>query len=70
MAANENAELGKIPISHSQKRLFLMQWTMDGVTYGNHYLLGFPAFALADYQGWLPQITALLNDFRADEIDR
>ncbi|UKS24374.1 hypothetical protein LOZ80_22415 [Paenibacillus sp. HWE-109] len=70
VAANENAELGKIPISHSQKRLFLIQWTMDGITYGNHYLLGFPAFALADYQGWLPQIAALSNDFRADEIGR
>ena len=28
--ANENLELGSIPVFHSGKRLFLMEWTANG----------------------------------------
>ncbi|OCT12062.1 hypothetical protein A8709_29860 [Paenibacillus pectinilyticus] len=68
--ANGTSELGQIPISHAKQQLFLMEWNIDGHTYGNHYLLGFPAFSLDTYKRWLPQIAAITNDFQADAIGR
>ncbi|MBO9607523.1 MAG: hypothetical protein J7639_16295 [Paenibacillaceae bacterium] len=66
--ANENRKLGSIRISHSDKRVFLMQWTIGGQTHGNHYLLGFPAFALDAYKKWLEPIAALTGEFAADQV--
>ena len=66
--ANENTELGKLPVFHSDKKLFLMEWTADGKRYVNHYLLGSPAFSLAQYKAWLPKIAALQNDFDATKV--
>ena len=45
--ANENLELGQIPVFHSGKRLFLIEWTANGKKYANHYLQGMPPFPLA-----------------------
>jgi len=61
--ANENLELGSIPVFHSGKRLFLMEWTANGHRYVNHYLQGLPPFSLAQYKSWLSKIAALQNDF-------
>jgi beta-mannosidase len=61
--ANENVGVGKIQAFHSDKKLFLMEWTAGGKRYVNHYLLGTPAFSLAQYKAWLPKIAALQNDF-------
>jgi beta-mannosidase len=66
--ANENLELGKLPVFHSDKKLFLLEWTAGGKRYVNHYLLGTPAFSLAQYRGWLPKIAALGNDFDAAKV--
>ena len=66
--ANENTELGKLPVFHSDKKLWLMEWTADGKRYVNHYLLGSPAFSLAQYKAWLPKIAALQNDFDATKV--
>jgi len=61
--ANENVVVGKIQAFHSDKKLFLMEWTAGGKRLVNHYLLGTPAFSLAQYKAWLPKIAALQNDF-------
>ena len=61
--ANENVVVGKIKAFHSDKKLFLMEWTAGGKRLVNHYLLGTPAFSLAQYKAWLPKIAALQNDF-------
>jgi beta-mannosidase len=61
--ANENRVLGGIRISNGEQKLFLMQWHLDGKTYGNHYLHGYPAFSLEQYKKWLTAIAALQNDF-------
>jgi beta-mannosidase len=66
--ANENLELGKLPVFHSDKKLFLLEWTAGGKRYVNHYLLGTPAFSLAQYRGWLPKIAAIGNDFDAAKV--
>lgn len=63
--ANENVELGKLAVFHSDKKLFLMEWTADGKRYVNHYLLGMPAFSLEQYRGWLKKIAALDGSFDA-----
>jgi beta-mannosidase len=68
--ANENEELGKIRISHSDSSVLLIQWTINEEIYGNHYLLGYPAFSLDTYKGWLKKIAALKNDFSAEEVGK
>ena len=66
--ANENVEVGKIAVFHSDKKLFLMEWTAGGKRFVNHYLLGSPAFSLAQYKAWLPKIAALGNEFDAGKV--
>jgi beta-mannosidase len=68
--ANENLDLGTIPVSHSGKRLFLMEWTANGKEYANHYLQGFPPFSLEQYKAWLVKIAALQNDFNAASVGK
>jgi beta-mannosidase len=76
---NTNAELGRIRVSHSDRRLFLISWTVDttlaptgeaggGNHGGNHYLLGTPPFSLAQYRDWLAQIAALAPNIDAGTI--
>ncbi len=66
--ANENVEVGKLAVFHSDKKLWLMEWTAGGKRYVNHYLLGTPAFSLAQYKEWLPKIAALDNNFDAAKV--
>ena len=66
--ANENLEVGKLPVFHSDKKLFLMEWTAGGKRFTNHYLLGSPAFSLAQYRAWLKKIAALDGSFDAAKV--
>ena len=66
--ANANCALGRVPISRSDRRLFLMEWHCDGAAGGNHYLLGTPPFDLSRYRAWLHQIAALPPGFAAATI--
>jgi beta-mannosidase len=66
--ANENVEVGKVAVFHSDKRLWLMEWTVDVKRYVNHYLRGTPAFSLDQYWAWLPKIAALDNNFDAATV--
>jgi beta-mannosidase len=68
--ANENLEVGTIPVFHSGKRLFLMEWTANGKKHVNHYLQGMPPFSLSQYKSWLSKIAALENDFDAASIGK
>jgi beta-mannosidase len=68
--ANENLNLGSIPVFHSGKRLFLIEWTANGKKYANHYLQGFPPFSFEQYKSWLVKIAALENDFDAASIGK
>lgn len=71
VGANQNQPLAEIPVSHGEQRLFLIEWqTEDGIRGGNHYLLGHPAFDLAQYRAWLKTIAALPLGFSADMIGR
>jgi beta-mannosidase len=68
--ANENVELGKIRVSHSDKRLLLIGWSVDGKSYGNHYMLGFPPFDFQIYKGWIKKIAELEHIFDSEAIGR
>ena len=68
--ANENLEVGAIPVFHSGKRLFLMEWTANGRRCVNHYLQGQPPFSLAQYKSWLTKVAALQNDFDAANVGK
>jgi beta-mannosidase len=68
--ANENIEVGRIPIYHSDKRLFLIEWAANGKKYTNHYLQGFPPFSLAQYKSWLNKIAAPQNDFDFTQVGK
>jgi hypothetical protein len=47
-----------------------MEWTVDGIEGGNHYLHGFPPFSLEQYKGWLNKIAVLPNGFDADTVGK
>lgn len=64
-AINGNVELGRIRISHSDKKMFFIQWTVDGQTHYNHYLLGFPAFSLQRYKEWMRKLDELTSGAEA-----
>ena len=68
--ANENLELGQIPVFHSGKRLFLIEWTANGKKYSNHYLQGMPPFSFSQYKVWLTKIAALEEGFDAANIGK
>ena len=68
--ANENLELGQIPVFHSGKRLFLIEWTANGAKYSNHYLQGVPPYSLSQYKVWLTKIAALEEGFEAADIGK
>ncbi len=66
--ANENASLVRIPISRSDKKLILLEWTIGDEKHGNHYLLGQPPFSLSQYKLWLKRIASLEGDFDAESV--
>ena len=70
MGANENLELGQIPVFHSGKRLFLIDWTANGKKCANHYLQGEPPYSLAQYRGWLSKIAAMEDGFDGTSIGK
>jgi beta-mannosidase len=59
----QNWQVGRIPTHASDQRLYLIEWDLDGQTFGNHYLAGSPPFALERYLGWLEQIARLPRAF-------
>ncbi|MFZ0961820.1 MAG: hypothetical protein WAO35_13030 [Terriglobia bacterium] len=70
MKANENLDVGQIPVFHSGKRLFRIKWTANGKKYADHYLQGLPLYALSPHKAWLPKIAALQEPFDAASIGK
>ena len=61
--ANENVLLGAIHELAGRKRLYLIEWEMDGRRYSNHYIAGFPCFDREQMLGWVRKIAALPTPF-------
>jgi beta-mannosidase len=68
--ANQNWQVARLRTFASDQRLYLLTWEVDGQTYGNHYLVGRPPFALATYQVWLKAIAALPRSFDPVAVGR
>lgn len=68
--ANGNMDLGKIRVSRSDHRLFLIDWTCAAGEFGNHYLLGYPPHDFRKYRTWLKSIAAMPTPFDADAVGR
>lgn len=69
-AANANADLGRIPVDPATPRLFIIEWTLDGQPYGNHYLMGKNPISYERYRQWLPRIAGLPLSFDAGQVAR
>jgi beta-mannosidase len=64
--ANQNWQVHRIRTYAGDQRLYLMTWEVDGQTFGNHYLAGYPPISLEHYRKtWLPTIAALPRPFDA-----
>lgn len=44
-AANQTVRVGNLRVLPGEQRLFLLRWTRDGKTFGNHYITGFPPYS-------------------------
>ena len=42
--ANRTVKVGNLRVLPGEQRLFLLRWTRDGQTFGNHYITGFPPY--------------------------
>ena len=58
-APNANTVLKKIPAMYSDKRMLIIEWTVDGKTSFNTFLSGAPGYDLARYKEWLKKIAEL-----------
>lgn len=61
--ANENVCIGHIRELAGRQILYLITWEMDGKTYGNHYISGYPAYDAKTMLGWVEKIAALPEPF-------
>lgn len=68
--ANTNCELARLRVSHGEHRLFLLEWTLEGRKFGNHYLLGKPPIPLDRYREWLKHIAALPGGFDPQAVGK
>jgi len=68
--ANENWQVARLRAFSAEQRLYLVEWTINGETFGNHYLAGSPPFNLDRYRGWLERIAELPRVFDAAEVAR
>jgi len=54
--ANENVKLGALRIMSGDQKLILIEWTIDGVRYTNHYITGFPHYDAETMLKWAEKI--------------
>ena len=60
--SNTVSNLGKIPFTHSQQGMLLIEYVVDGKQYVNSYLYGTPRYDLAQYHKWLSKIENAENN--------
>ena len=64
--ANKNITLGDLKTPSSEQRLYLLKWSIDGVSYGSHYISGYPVFDGDKMIRWLEIIRALPDSFELE----
>ncbi|HOX38462.1 MAG TPA: glycoside hydrolase family 2 TIM barrel-domain containing protein [Candidatus Brocadiia bacterium] len=70
VGANSNRQLAAIRCSRGDQRLYIIEWTIAGQTFGNHYMLGTPPIDFTTYMRWLEIIAALPPGFDLGELAR
>jgi beta-mannosidase len=68
--ANQNWQVERLRTFAGEQRLYLIEWQLDGKSFGNHALVGPPPFDLEQYRQWLSAIAALPRSFEADQVAR
>jgi hypothetical protein len=66
--ANQNWQVARLRTFASEQRLYLIHWQVDGIWFGNHYLVGHPPISFEDYRSWLEDIAALPTPFDAATV--
>jgi len=59
VAPNRNQHFNNIPMMYSEKRMLIIEWSINGQTFFNTYLCGYPPFDFEQYKGWLKKIRVL-----------
>jgi len=67
VSANSSVKIGQIPGFISDKKVFLIRFTVNGEPFGNHFLAGAPAYDPEDMKRWLEQIRTLPMSFEYEE---
>ena len=44
---------------YSEQKMLIIEWTVNGKTHFNTYLIGTPKYDLEQYKGWLNKINKL-----------
>lgn len=57
--AGENLVAEKIKVIPGKRELYLIYWEMEGITFGNHYITGFPPYGKETIFKWLEKINQL-----------
>ena len=65
--ANSAEKIGQVPGFISDKRVFLIRFTVNGEEFGNHFLTGAPAYDPEDMKRWLEKIRLLPMSFEFEE---
>lgn len=68
VAANSAIGLSGMRISYAEKKLYLIEWTLNGVRYTNHYIHGYPAFGIEKMKIWVKKISEFSGE--ADFIEK
>ncbi|KPL21548.1 MAG: hypothetical protein AMJ93_09400 [Anaerolineae bacterium SM23_84] len=67
---NQNWQIGRLRTYVGEQRLYLIQWQLNGRSFGNHYLAGAPPISLDRYRSWLQEIASLPEPFSARDVAR
>ncbi|MCL2815063.1 MAG: hypothetical protein FWD23_10735 [Oscillospiraceae bacterium] len=67
---NSTVPIGRIRVSHGEKRLIIIEWETDGKKSCNHYVLGHVPIELERYKKWLKIIAGLDGMFDAEMIGK
>ena len=61
ISKNGVSHLGGVPMRYSDKEFLVIEWTIDGKTFYNHYLCGMPGFDFTTYKRWIAKFKEIID---------
>lgn len=58
---NSAEKIDSLRIYYSEKRFLVIKWNLNGKTFFNHYLCGYPPFDFEQYKSWLRKFNGIVN---------